>query len=277
MSRLKILITGASGLVGSRVAALLSEEHDVFALCRQPSLEAPIRSVLGDLSLPELPAGLPESADVVVHLAQSARFREFPDGAPDVFAVNVASTARLLDWARRAGVRHFILASSGAVDHPGAPFSYYVASKKSAELLVESYAPILTTLVIRFFFVYGPGQRRSMLVPRLIDNVRAGTDIAIAGDGARLNPIFVEDAARAVAAAVTRQTQGVINIGGPEVLTLREMANAIAASAGREARFVDDPRQMPADLVGDITRMRAELLQPSWTFKQGIHSMLGEW
>jgi UDP-glucose 4-epimerase len=275
VGRLRIVVTGATGLVGRQVATLLSADHDVWAVTRRPAFESTaIRTVIGDLAAPALPAGLPESADTIIHLAQSEHFRTFPEGAPDVFAVNVASTARLLDWAQRAGVRHFILASSGAVDHGASPASFYVASKKSAELLAQSYASALSVLVIRFFFVYGPGQRRSMLVPRLIDHVRSGTAISLAGgDGPRFNPVFVDDAARALVAAVQHQTAGLINIAGPDVLTVRAMADAIAASVGHAPRFDESPLAAE-DLVGDISRMCAELVPPAFTFAQGVQRML---
>ena len=275
MGRLKIVVTGATGLVGRQVAMLLSDHHDVSAITRRAAFEGTrIKTIVGDLSAPELPAAMPASADVVIHLAQSEHFRAFPGGAPDVFAVNVASTARLLDWGQRANVRHFILASTGAVDHGASPASFYVASKKSAELLAESYSSAFAVLVLRFFFVYGPGQRRLMLVPRLIDSVRAGTAITLAGGhGPLLNPIFVDDAARAVVAAVANQTHGLVNIAGPHPLTVREMADAVAAAVGRQPQFVNDP-QLPADLVGDTTRMRAELVPASCTFAQGVQRML---
>ena len=70
-----------------------------------------------------------------MHLAQSPRYRDFPEGALDVFEVNVGSTQRLLDWACRQGVKRFIYASSGGVyGHGEAPFEEDVPIKVAATL-----------------------------------------------------------------------------------------------------------------------------------------------
>lgn len=259
---MKVVVTGATGLVGRTLIPLLHDRHEVCAIGR-------------DLAAPELPRGLPATADVVVHLAQSPHYRDFPAHALDIFNVNVASTARLLDWSRTAGVRHFILASTGAVGSAGAPASYYVASKQSAELLATSYDACFGVLIVRFFFVYGHGQRASMLVPRLIDTIRTDGSVSLAGtDGPRLNPVHVDDAAQALMKAMELAITGQINVAGPEVLTIRAMSECIAARAGRTPRFASDGGQTAQDVVGDISRMRELLGPPRLSFADGIDRMM---
>jgi nucleoside-diphosphate-sugar epimerase len=278
--RLKVVVTGATGLIGSRVADSLSHAHDVWALSRRPMAAGPaaVRWVTADLTSPELPAGLPPAADVVVHLAQSEHYREFPQQSLDVFGVNLASTARLLDWSRRAGVRQFILASSGAVAGAAAESSYYGVSKKSAEMLAACYRECFGVLVVRFYFVYGPGQRRSMLVPRLIESVRSGQAIPLAGaDGARVNPVYVDDAAGAVVRAIEKEMTGLVNVAGPQELTIRSMCDVLADRIGRPARFEVNADQPAPNLLGDIARMRQELLSPAWRFADGVARVLDAW
>lgn len=270
---MKILVTGAGGLIGGALVRRLSAAHQVHALSRSASAaSAPgVQPIAADLAAPELPADLP-AADAVVHLAQSAHYREFPERALDIFNVNVASTARLLDWGHRAGIRHFILASTGGVDNVR---SYYAASKQSAEQLAHSYATAFTVLVLRFHFVYGPGQRQSMLVPRLIGQIRAGQPVQLAGhDGARLNPTYVDDAVAAIDAALERQVAGTIAVAGPQVLSIRAMSESIATALGTSATFVVDAAQPPGDLVGDTTEMSTRLAAPTWSFASGIGEML---
>ena len=162
-------MTGATGLIGRELVLTASRSHDVVAVTRgAPTEDAGVTWVHADLGSPELdlPRALPESVDAVVHLAHSGSYRTFPEGATDVVAINVTATARLLDYARRAGARRFVLGSTGTVyarspeplseDAPLDCRSILAASKRSAELLAQPYAGILGCRILRIFTTYGP-------------------------------------------------------------------------------------------------------------------------
>ena len=231
---------------------------------------------------------LPQGVDGVIHLAQSRRFREFPEGARDVFGVNVGSTAALLDWSVRTGVRRFVLASSGGIygygqdpfteEHPvgsAGPLGYYLASKHCAELLSESYADHMTVVILRFFFVYGPGQRPDMFIPRLTRSVAEGRAITLGDeDGLHTNPVHVSDAVSAVCRALDLMQSHRINIGGPDVLSLRQISESIGARLGRRPRYSLNPDTEPRDLVADIGKMRRLLAAPSIRFAEGCEDVI---
>ncbi len=224
---MRLLITGATGFVGSRLVEHLAGRHELHAIARRPPPPALAESatwIEQDLRAFD-PGGLPERVDAVIHLAQSPHYREFPDGAADVFAVNVGSTFDLLEYAREAGARAFVLASTGGVygyrphpireadDEPN-PTSFYFRSKRSAELIAEAYADLFAVSVLRFFFVYGPGQTR-MLIPTLIDKVVAGEEITVDGDpGLSVNPIHVDDAVRVFEPAIELRSSATFNVAG---------------------------------------------------------------
>ena len=288
---MKVLLTGGSGLVGGRLLARLQEEHTAFALVRRISGPAAPNweEIHVDLARAWSVEVLPSQIDVVVHLAQSGHFREFPRKALDVFGVNVATTAKLLDFAVKAGARQFILASSGGVYgrgregfseegpiQPAGELGYYLGSKLCMEILAEQYAGLLDVTILRFFFVYGPGQHRAMLISRLVDSVRAEVPIELAGkDGIRINPIHVEDAAKAVMGCLDLQGSHKINIAGPEVLCLREIGEFIGIAVGKAPTFeVRDEK--PMDLVGVNRKMRELLSPPVVCFREGIRSVTME-
>src|SRR5262249_22562463 len=107
---MRVLVTGATGLIGSALVERLARSSEVFALGRTSGLELEgVDWIRGDLSEPLDPATLPAKVDAVAHLAQSERYRDFPEGALDLFAVNVQSTAALLEYARGAGASAFVL------------------------------------------------------------------------------------------------------------------------------------------------------------------------
>lgn len=271
-----VVVTGAGGLIGRVLVDRLAGDHEVWAISRAtpPASHPRVRAIAADLAMPQVPAGLPDRADVVVHLVQSSGYRDFPAQALDIFNVNVGSTARLLDWSRAAGIRQFIVASSGGVDGGGSR-SYYAASKLSAEALARCYSSEFGVLLLRFHFVYGRHQRRSMLVPRLIDTIKSGNPVPLAGaDGPRLNPIYVDDAVRAIELAIERQVSGLIPIAGPDVVSVRQMSEIIGRRLSIPVTFTANETQHPQDLIGDVGEMSKRLAAPRWSFDAGIAEML---
>lgn len=284
----RLLLTGGTGLVGGALLQLLEESAEAYVLGRNvPPTTARSHWIKHDLAS-QLPHEMPAGIDTVIHLAQSLRFRDFPEAASDIFEVNVGSTARLLDWASRVGVRRFVYASSGGIYGHGdegfreddiirspATLGYYLASKWSAELLVEAYQAEFIVVILRFFFVYGPRQRESMLIPRLAAAVKAGQPVSLHGpDGIRINPIYVADAATAAKAALQIDHSARVNVAGPDVLSIREIAEIIGRQVGREPSFSVAADDLPRHLVGDISRMRALLHDPVVGFAEGIRRTL---
>lgn len=274
-----VLITGINGLLGRHLTTSLLDRGCVIYGTTRGSIKAPksyIHYLNIDLASDWSIENLPKQCDVVIHLAQSASFRDFPNSALDVFKVNIESTARLLDYARQAGVKKFIYASSGGVYGNGAQafkenasivppgkLGFYLGSKACGEILVQSYASVFEIVVVRPFFIYGPGQNRSMLIPRLFDSVATGKPISLQGDnGIRINPIHVDDAASAVAAAIDLNESATFNIGGPEVLSIRDICEGMGRYSGVEPVFKNQPGE-PNDLIADISAMRQKLAVPS--------------
>jgi UDP-glucose 4-epimerase len=264
---MSVLVTGVSGFIGRhlRIDGAVAPSHAELDLARPLDVSA-----------------LPERVDAVVHLAQSARYRDFPDGAGDVVAINVAATAALADYARRAGARRFVLCSTGGVygyrpgpareDDPVAPIGFYQATKYAAELLLAPYAEYFTTVILRPFFVYGAGQG-GMLVASLARRVLAGEPVT--GPGPRLNPIHVSDAARAIEAALALNESAVINVAGEEVATVADLARGLADAAGVETRI--ESGEPAGDLLGDTARMKSLLaVTPQVPLAAGLRGVIDE-
>jgi UDP-glucose 4-epimerase len=274
---MNVLITGAQGLIGRHLADAMAPAHAVWALSRTPASHTHARHVVGDLSSTGFVDQLPEGIDTVFHLAQSRHHAAFPEHALDLFRVNVAATAALLDWARRTGVRRFVLASAGGAgdDRNDGPLSYYLGTKRSAEILAAAYRDHFHVIALRFHFVYGKGQQRSKLVPRLVDAVKAGTPITLNGaDGIRLMPTHVDDAVAALTAAATLEGAHTIDVAGPDVLSMRAIGECIGRKVGREPVFTIVPAGSSHDVIADLSRMRALLGAPRRTLTDGVADVL---
>ena len=181
-----LALTGTTGFVGRRVAALASQP--IRALTRRPQRAADhIAWVMGDLDDTHALARLCEGAAAVIHIAGVVNAAD----ADGFQAGNVRGTANMLAAARSTGVRRFVHVSSLAAREPG--LSLYGQSKRDAEQLVM--ASSLDWVIVRPPGVYGPGDREMLDLFKL---ARLGLGLAPGGPDARISLIHVDDLARAL-------------------------------------------------------------------------------
>lgn len=283
-----ILVTGANGLLGRDLLERF-QGVEVHAIVRSmpkdpvPKVKYHVLDLNEQWSVEQLPTGV----KVIIHLAQSAYFRDFPDSALRIFKVNVDSTARLLDYAKMIGVEQFIYASSGGVYGSGKKafdensqitssgnLGYYLGSKLASEILAQSYSSLMKVEVLRFFFMYGRRQNRSMLIPRLVERVKLREPVSLEGDnGIRINPIHVSDASKAVVAVLEIQSSLLINIAGSETLSIRDICLEIGTKVGEEPLFQSKGGE-PSDLIANISLMKNKLHDPEVKINTGILDFL---
>lgn len=283
-----ILITGATGFIGTHLIKLLEGRYEMILLSRRQLDSSPGSGIewLGvDLSRPFNFSNLPEKIDTIIHLAQSRFYRQFPVKAGDIFDVNIKGTFRILEYARHAKAESFLFASTGSVygygqkkfleTDPVNPDDFYGISKRVSELLLQSYEPFFKTVVLRFFFVYGPGEKK-MLIPSLLEKVRTGETVTIKGDsGLRINPIYVRDAVRVFESALNQSVSGIFNVAGDEVVTIRDLTGLIEEVLGREASIQHIEDHGRGDLVGDNSRMKRLLnVFPETPLREGLEKMV---
>lgn len=271
-----MVVVGGTSFVGGHVLPrLVAAGLTVHATARGvgPKPDVPgVQWVSGDMTAPDPTAAWPARCDAVIYLAQSREWRRFPEGAADVFAVNVRGVFQAAEYGRRAGAARLIFASSGSVYQPSAAPAaehdgidvtevrqFYAASKLSAELLLGAYTAVMRVIVLRLFVPYGAGQGSEMLIPRLIQRVRQDEPILLDGeDGLRVNPVAVADVVETIERCLTADRTATLNVAGPEVLTLREIGHHIGRVVGRAPRFEQRPGSPPS-IVGATDAMRATL------------------
>lgn len=287
---MRILVTGGAGFVGGALVRRLMPDHELFCLVRKDGVlpdHPHVHSILQDLAAPLEPNRLPATLDAIIHLAQSRQFRKFPEQAQDIFKVNVDSTAQLLDYGRRAKARTFIFASSGGVcgyqprpivetDFPE-PNNFYLASKYASECLVNAYSDHFAAVVLRYFFVYGEGQR-GMFMPGLVERVLKGEPVLVSGKaGITMNPVYVSDAVEATIRALDLPRQETINVAGAEITTILALAELIGHLAGRQPVYQHEPEKGPMKMVANIEKMKLTLgLVPEVALKDGVARLVND-
>lgn len=234
----RILVTGASGTVGSAlVRALVSDGWTVRALVHSQPVVGADETAPGDVATG---AGLEAALDgaaTVIHLAAATHARR-----PRVYEdVNVRGTANLVAAAERAGLRRFVHVSTRAASvHGGA----YSRSKAEAEAIVVGSA--VPYVIVRLPEVYGAGGSEG--VDAVIAHARSGKPILVVGAGLHeVCPISVEDAVAALVAATRAEgVHGVTYTLAGECMTVRAFAERCVRTLGSRSRIVGIPEPLVA-------------------------------
>jgi uncharacterized protein YbjT (DUF2867 family) len=256
-----LLLTGATGSIGSRLLPLLLESgEDVRCLVREPrrlgARRVDVQIALGDLgemSDPYLVRQALRGVDTVIHLAATIR-----DQPPKrIEELNGLATVRLLRAAERSGVERFHFFS--ALDAFAAQRTRFFRAKWLAEQAVAS-SPLATT-VFAPSIVYDHSDpwitllRRFSFLPVM----------PVSGDGrARFQPIWAEDVARSVVAALAGEARPRYELAGPETLSYDDMSDLVSRIAGRPRPLVHVPLPLIRSSLIALRSVFGEAVFATW-------------
>jgi UDP-glucose 4-epimerase len=304
------LVTGGAGFIGSSIARALIARGDGVRIIdnfstgkrenladiadRGELVEGDIRD---DKQLSRAVAGV----EVVFHEAAIASVPASMAEPLENHAVNATGTMRVLESARRAGVRRVLYAASSAAygDEPGlpkvetmrpAPISPYGATKLAGEVAMQVYARAfgLETVCLRYFNVFGPRQdpksEYAAVIPKFITAALAGKQPRIFGDGKQSRDFChidnVVEANFAAAAADGRSVSGgVFNIGCGEAIDLNRVVAILGDVLGRKIEAIHEPARA-GDILhswGDVSAARTAFgFRAPVSFTDGLRRTI-EW
>ncbi len=284
-----VLVIGSGGYMGRHLMAGLSRA----GLGARGTSSADGSGIDPESGLLPAAFAIPSGTTAVVYMAQSPRYREVPEQATHVLAVNTLSAVRAATLARAAGVRRFIYVSTGTVyaptfaqiaeDAPVRRDSWYVLSKLHGEEALNLFRQDMEVIVVRPFGVYGPAQKGRM-VPNLIDAVKNGRPVTLHprkgmpedNGGLRISLCYIDDATEILMRLVREGGPACLNLAGPEAVSVRSIAEAAGAVFGRPPVFEVSSSSRDTDLIAD-TRNLISAMAPSFTsfsdgFDRTIHA-----
>jgi len=302
----RVVVTGGVGFIGSRlVRELLGRGCYVVVLdnfcsgswenLRGLHGRDGFEVVEGDVRDRRVVRKVMKGADGVVHLAALIDVEASVRDPFQTHDVNVNGTLNVLHAAVKSGVRRFVFASSTAVygdanplplkeDYPLCPISPYAASKAAAEGYCRAFNSCygLGTVILRYFNVYGPGQRNSTysgVITRFLEKAFRSEPLIVYGDGGQTRDfIYVDDVVKATILAL--EGVGVegetFNVCTGKPTSVNELVEVVRAIVGRDLRVVyDEPRN--GDIrsnYGDPSKAEKTLgFNAKTSLREGIEKM----
>lgn len=305
---MKILLTGVAGFIGSAVCRKLIEHgHEVIGVDTfLPNLydnEQKIKQWDSLVSLPgvrlirhDLRNSLPEEdwhgVEAVINEAGMPGLMNSWSDFETYVSCNLVIVEKLAQQVLNREIKSFIQISTSSVYGTEAtgdessktePVSPYGVTKLAAEELLKAFERThgLNFTVLRYFSVYGPGQRPDMAYSKIIDSVLSHREISIFGDGEQTRTnTYIDDCAGATVAAVeTPSTGEFINVSGEEVISLNNAIKIIERAAGTKA-LVNYTSSRPGDqrhTQGNATKAKLLLgLNSSVSMEEGLKRQV-EW
>jgi UDP-glucuronate 4-epimerase len=278
---MKVLVTGGAGFIGSNLAArLLVDGHEISIIddfndfydprIKRANIDALKKSVhLHEADIRDEAAMqriIGEGGfDTIIHLAARAGVRPSILQPKLYIDTNINGTYNLLDAAKQNGVGRFIFASSSSIYGVietvpfseemciNATISPYAATKIAGEQLCSNFSHLhgMRCISLRFFTVYGPGQRPDLAIHKFTRNIHNGTSIDQYGDGStRRDYTYVDDIVQGIEACLRYEGElcDVFNLGESETTTLAELIAQIENALGKKAvinRLPDQPGDVP--------------------------------
>lgn len=296
---MKVLVTGGAGFIGSNlVKHLVNEGHEVIVLDNlmsgyKSNLDPfpDIRFIQGDTRDEIAVSNAMQGVDVVFHMAASVGNKRSIDHPLIDAEINVIGTIKVLEVARKAGVKKIVASSSAGIfgelktlpikeDHPIEPDTPYGSTKLCMEKECLAYAKLypMDAVCLRYFNVYGPNQRFDAygnVIPIFVFKMLKNEALTIFGDGEQTRDfVNVGDVVQAnIKAAMADGLSGAFNIGSNSRITINKLVELLHGASGIEPQLVyGAPR--PGDVrhsLADISAARRSFgFEPSISMEIGL-------
>jgi len=277
---MKILLTGGTGFIGSRVTKLLKQRGVGFSLAvYEDDPELPILAREYDVVQVNLLEEKSRSnllrtvkPDVLIHLAWYTEPNNFWQSTLNYDWLQ-ASLDIFRKFAEYGGKRCIMTGTCAEYDWseggcfiedqtPLAPATFYGIAKDALRRACQGYAIVsdISFLWCRLFWPYGPGEPEGRLFSSLKKDWDEGKTAICRAGNLKRDYMHVDDIAEALVAAVFAQQEGVINIASGKSVALGDLARQLAGSVGKQGLLqigqVETGPGNPEEIFADVTRLR---------------------
>jgi UDP-glucose 4-epimerase len=287
-----VAVTGGAGFIGSNVVdALLAAGHRVRVLDGRDPGRDDVEFHQVDITDVDSLEPAVRGTDATFHLAAMADVNDIHADPTSAVSVNVLGTVNVLEAARRAEAGRVVLASTvwvygsctdDVVDEQSSftldtDRHLYITTKIASEFACRDYRNLYDRpfTILRYGIPYGPNMRETTVMSSFFRRALSGEALTIDGDGMQSrNFVYVTDLAQAHVLALRPEAEDqVLNLDGPEPVTIRQVAEITAALVGETGQEVEvsfGPSR-PGDLAAQTVRNDASREVLGWTPQVDIH------
>jgi UDP-glucuronate 4-epimerase len=304
------LVTGGAGFIGSNlIKTLFLNDPGIKITCiddfdpfysprikefnirnfRSNSNFLVLNNDLAKTSGKELNELISGPVETILHIAAKAGVRPSIKDPLAYQEANIIGLQNMLDFAKTKNVKQFVFASSSSVygindhypwkeDEQLLPISPYAMTKLAGEMLGHVYSKLfgIRFIALRFFTVYGPGQRPDLAIHKFTKAILKGEPITMYGDGnTSRDYTFVDDTVQGIIGAIQYDKSDfeIINLGNNYTISLKELIRSIEEVTGKKAVIEKHPEQ-PGDVpktFADVTKATQLLgYKPQTQLKDGL-------
>ena len=285
------VITGGAGFIGSNlVKALLIQNTGIKITCidnfdpfysiviKQNNIKEfnnnggfrLLNLDIAETSVATLCNLVTEPVDAIIHLAAKAGVRPSILNPVAYQHTNILGTQLMLDFAKQKDIKQFVFASSSSVygvnnhfpwkeDEQLLPISPYAMTKLAGEMLGHVYSHLygIRFIALRFFTVFGPGQRPDLAIHKFVKALHMGQPISMYGDGSTSRDYtYIDDIVNGVISSIdyNKSQFEILNLGNNYSISLKELINTIEEVTGKKATI-----EQLTEQSGDVSKTFADI------------------
>ena len=276
---MKLLITGASGFIGTDLIKELSKQNEILAIdIIEPQIKnSNIKFLKVDITKSEELSDI-KNIDGIIHLAAVSRVSDAVQNPQKTININILGTLNLLELARKNNC-WFIL---GSTIEP--PNNLYGLTKQFSNNLTKHYAENfnLKTLVLKFSGIFGSGDNPNKLIPKLIREAMNNQEIKINSPETKFDFIFIEDLIQGIKKAVEfvqspseNKTYDEIPLASGKLISMKQIAEIIIQKTNSDSELIKG--NQPEEIRDFYDYKKAEEVlnwKPEISFEEGVRRVV---
>ncbi|MBS1266206.1 MAG: GDP-mannose 4,6-dehydratase [Candidatus Woesearchaeota archaeon] len=289
----KVLITGSTGFIGSRLSKrLVNEGYKVIGISNSSAKNTEYTNHSCDITEDKLDDYM-KDIDVVLHLAAILPHSDSYDDLLKTLKTNVIGTLNVCRAFEKSNAKTLIFASSTSVygnvkyvpvneKHPTNPDSVYGVSKLLAEQSLRMMKSNKNLVILRQSYVFGPDQPDSFLIPQIISQLRKGREVKVNIAEKVIDYVYIDDLISLLLKLIkkdySKKTQ-LFNVGGGDPQMIKNIVKTIAKEMDKEyiLKTGSFEKTYNKDESIDISKITDKIgWEPECSFRQAVHRLLQE-